>query len=209
MNPLTLIQTRRLLAAATIEISESAPLVAQALLNGGLDVMEVTFRNTHAAESIRRIRSEVPDMCVGAGTLLTAKQVEEAKIAGAHFGVSPGFNPTVVRACAAQGLPFITGVQTSGEIERALELGCSVVKLFPAAAIGGTAYIEAIAGPYAHTLLRLIPFGGIHEQNLSTYLALPLVAAVGGSWLTDTKLVRACDWTGITDRARRARAIAS
>ena len=203
-TPTELITRRRLLSAAVIEAPELAVPLARALLAGGLDVMEVTFRNPHAAECVRRIRAEVPGMTVGAGTLLTSDQLRAAREAGAQFGVSPGFNLRLVRHAVEEQFPFVPGVLTPGEMEQSMELGCPLVKFFPAAAGGGPAFIRAIAAPYAHTALRLVPLGGIGEDNLSSYLALPLVAAVGGSWLTDAKLTAAAAWSEITLRTRRA-----
>jgi 2-dehydro-3-deoxyphosphogluconate aldolase/(4S)-4-hydroxy-2-oxoglutarate aldolase len=204
MNIQQRIASRRILSAAVIASPSHAVPLANALLAGGLDVMEVTFRNPHAAECIRRIRAEVPRMCVGAGTLLTLGQLDEARTAGAQFGVSPGFNPTVVRAAVDRNFLFIPGVLTPGEMEQSLELGCPWVKFFPAAAAGGVDFIKAVAAPYAHTSLRLIPLGGVTEQTLADYLALPLVVAVGGSWLTDRELAAAERWNDITELTRRA-----
>ena len=199
----------RILSAAVIDDPAHAVPLARALLAGGLDVMEVTFRNAHAAECIRRIRAEVPAMMVGAGTLLTPAQVDEARAAGAAFGVTPGFNPTIVRHAVASGFTLAPGVLTPGEMEQSLELGCPTVKFFPAAAAGGPDFIKAIAAPYAHTPLRIVPLGGIGEHNLAAYLALPLVVAIGGSWLTDRKLAAAGQWTEITSMTRRAVALSS
>lgn len=204
MNLLTELGRARILSAAVIDDPAVAVPLARALLAGGLGIMEVTFRNAHAAECIGRIRSEVPAMAVGAGTLLTPAQIDEAIRAGAQFGVSPGFNPSVVRHAVAAGFPFAPGVLTPGEIEQSLALGCSVVKFFPAAPAGGPDFITAIAAPYAHTGLRLIPLGGISETNLADYLALPIVIAVGGSWLTDRKLAAAGKWDEITRMTRCA-----
>jgi 2-dehydro-3-deoxyphosphogluconate aldolase / (4S)-4-hydroxy-2-oxoglutarate aldolase len=199
----------RILSAAVIDDPAHAVPLARALLAGGLDVMEVTFRNAHAAECIRRIRAEVPAMLVGAGTLLTPAQVDEAQAAGAAFGVTPGFNPTVVRHAVATAFTLAPGVLTPGEMEQALEFGCPTVKFFPASAAGGPDFIKAVAAPYAHTALRLVPLGGIGEHNLAAYLGLPLVVAVGGSWLTDRKLAAAGRWDEITALTRRAVAAAS
>jgi 2-dehydro-3-deoxyphosphogluconate aldolase/(4S)-4-hydroxy-2-oxoglutarate aldolase len=199
----------RILSAAVIDDPLHAVPLARALLAGGLDVMEVTFRNAYAAECIRRIRAEVPAMVVGAGTLLTPAQVDEARAAGAAFGVTPGFNPTIVRHAVATGFTLAPGVLTPGEMEQSLELGCPTVKFFPAAAAGGPDFIKAIAAPYAHTPLRIVPLGGIGEHNLAAYLSLPLVVAVGGSWLTDRKLAAAGQWTEITALTRRAVALSS
>jgi 2-dehydro-3-deoxyphosphogluconate aldolase/(4S)-4-hydroxy-2-oxoglutarate aldolase len=204
MNLLTELSRTRILSAAVIDDPAHAIPLARALLAGGLGIMEVTFRNAHAAECIRRIRSEVPAMTVGAGTLLTPVQIDEAIKAGAQFGVSPGFNPTVVRHAVAAGFPFAPGVLTPGEMEQSLELGCPVMKFFPAAAAGDTDFIKAIAAPYAHTALRLVPLGGIGETNLGDYLALPSVIAVGGSWLTDRKLAAAGNWEDISKLTKRA-----
>lgn len=209
MKPFDLIRQRRVLSAAVIDAPQHAVPLARALLAGGLDAMEITFRNPHAAECVRRIRSEVPEMTVGGGTLLTPAQVDDARTAGAHFGVSPGFNPRVVAHAVAQGFPFIPGVLTPGEMEQSVQLGCALVKFFPAHAAGGPDFIRAIAAPYAHTPLRLIPLGGIREQTLAAYLALPLVAAVGGSWLTDRQLAATGAWSEITERTRRAVHLAS
>ncbi|MBS1852865.1 MAG: bifunctional 4-hydroxy-2-oxoglutarate aldolase/2-dehydro-3-deoxy-phosphogluconate aldolase [Acidobacteria bacterium] len=203
------IKARRILAAATLPSADLAVPVARALCEGGLDVMEVVFRSRGAAASIERIRAHVPDMQVGAGTLLTCAQIEEALAAGAQFGVSPGFNPTVVKAAQNLGLVFIPGVATPGEMERALELGCETVKFFPAEAAGGVKFLRAVAGPYAHTALRVIPFGGIGPHNLTDYLANPLVAAVGGSWIVHREKVLAGDWKGITELAQGAVSLAA
>lgn len=200
----TALARARILSAAVIDTPEHAVPLAQALLAGGLDVMEVTFRNPHAAECIRRIRAEVPAMLVGAGTLLTPAQVDEARAAGAAFGVTPGFNPAIVRHAVESGFTLAPGVLTPGEMEQSFALGCPTVKFFPAAAAGGPEFIRAVAAPYAHTSLRLVPLGGVNEANLATYLALPLVVAVGGSWLTDRNLAAAGRWEEIAALTRRA-----
>ena len=203
------IKVQRILAAATIPSADLAVPVARALYEGGLHVMEVVFRNRDAAESIRKIRTDIPDMQVGAGTLLTSAQIEEALAAGAQFGVSPGFNPTVVKAAHNINFPFIPGVATPGEMERALELGCETVKFFPAEAAGGVKFLRAVAGPYAHTALRVIPFGGIGPHNLTDYLSSPLVVAVGGSWIVAHEMVLARNWKGITKLAHDAVGLAA
>jgi 2-dehydro-3-deoxyphosphogluconate aldolase / (4S)-4-hydroxy-2-oxoglutarate aldolase len=196
--------TQRVLVAASIPSAELAIPVARALLEGGLDVMEVVFRTRDAAESIPRIRAELPNMQVGAGTLLTVTQIEQALAAGAEFGVSPGFNPTTVKFAVDSGLPFIPGVATPGEMESALELGCNVVKFFPADATGGTRFLRALTGPYGHTSLHIIPFGGSGPHNLIDYLAIPLVAAVGGSWVATREMILAEGWLAITKMASEA-----
>ena len=189
---------RRIVSIAVLDRAEHAPPLALALLAGGLDVIEVTFRTPAAAASIAAIRAACPDMLVGAGTLLTAEQARQAKAAGAQFAVAPGLNETVVRAAQECGLPFFPGVATPSDIERALELGCRCLKFFPAEAAGGVPMLQALTGPYAHTGLKFIPTGGIGLKNLASYLALPVVVAIGGSWMAERKLINDGNWSAIT-----------
>lgn len=191
-----------------LESAESAEPLAEALLEGGLDIMEVTFRTDAAEESIKRIAKSFPDVLLGAGTLLTPDQVKQARDAGAVFGVSPGLNESVVGAAREAGMTLSPGVMTPSEVEQGLQLGCMLQKFFPAEAAGGARMLKALAGPYAHTGLMFIPTGGITSLNLRDYLALPVVAAIGGSWMVDKKLINAGDWTGITKRTKEALAAA-
>lgn len=160
--------------------ADAVPL-AQALVRGGLPCAEVTFRTGAAAESIRRIAGEVPDLLVGAGTVLTPMQVEQARDAGAAFIVAPGFNPATADACAARALPFFPGVCTPTEIEAALQHELRVLKFFPAAPMGGVAYLKAIAAPYG--MIEFIPTGGINAASIGEYLGFKRVVACGGSWM--------------------------
>lgn len=199
---------QRVVPVAVIERAGDAPHIARALLAGGLSTLELTLRTPAALDSLRAIRREVPEMQVGAGTVLTVDQVDQVLAAGAFFAVAPGTNARVVRHALHRGLPFYPGVMTPSEVEAALALGCTLQKFFPASVAGGLDMVRALAGPYAHTGLKLIPLGGVTAQNMKDYLAHPLVAAVGGSWLVDPKLVAAQDWAGITKRAAEALAIA-
>ena len=160
--------------------------------------MEVTFRTSTAAESIKRIRQGLPGMCIGAGTLLTAEQVQRAVDAGAQFGVSPGLNELVLATASKNKIPFFPGVMTPTEVDRALNLGWKHLKFFPAGAAGGVAMLKALAGPFAHTGVKFVPTGGINAANLPDYLALPQVAAIGGSWMAERKLVTEKAWSKIT-----------
>ena len=202
------IEEKRILPVLTLESPAEALAVAQALVAGGLPVMEVTFRTAAAADCVRAIREAFPEVALGAGTLLTAEQVRRAKAAGAQFGVAPGINPTVVRAAADLGLPFYPGVMTPSEVELGLSLGCTLQKFFPADVAGGVKMLKALAGPYAHTGVKFIPLGGVNAGNAAEFLALPNVAAIGGSWIADKKLIAAKDWAGITKNAREAMAVA-
>jgi 2-dehydro-3-deoxyphosphogluconate aldolase/(4S)-4-hydroxy-2-oxoglutarate aldolase len=198
------IHGKRLVPVVVLDDAEAAEPLAEALLAGGLDIMEITFRTAAAAESIRRIAAAYPEILLGAGTLLAAEQVRQARDAGAVFGVAPGLNESVVAAAREVGMTLAPGVMTPSEIEQGLELGCMLQKFFPAEAAGGARMLKALAGPYAHTGLMFVPTGGINALNLRDYLALPVVAAVGGSWMVERSLISAGDWTTITERTREA-----
>lgn len=187
-----------------VDGADDAVLLALALLEGGLNVIEVTFRTANAAEAVRAIAQKVPEMLLGAGTLLTAAQVREAKDAGAQFGVAPGLNLDVVSAAKKMDLPFIPGVMTPSEVENALAAGCKLLKFFPANIAGGVPMLKALAAPYAQTGVKFMALGGIKAENMREYLQEPIVAAVGGSWLVEPALVAKRDWKTITARTREA-----
>ena len=189
-------------------VDHAVPL-AKALLAGGVNVMELTLRTDAAVESLKRIRTEVPEMTAGIGTVLTPKQVDEVAAAGAHFAVAPGLNPRVVQRAAEAGLPFAPGVMTPSDVERAVELGCRELKFFPAMPSGGLPMVNSIRAPFAHLGVRFIPLGGVNADNMSDWLASPAVFAVGGSWLTPKSAVAAGDWAEITHRASEAVTIAN
>lgn len=197
MNTETFLK-QRLICVAVIDQPDDAVPLAEALLAGGLNVIEVTFRTATAAESIKRIRQKLPGMGIGAGTLLSAEQVQRAVDAGAQFGVSPGLNETVLAAAIKNKVPFFPGVMTPTELDRALNLGCKQLKFFPAEAAGGVVMLKALAGPFSHTGVKFIPTGGINATNLAGYLAIPQVAAIGGSWMAERKLVTEKAWPKIT-----------
>ncbi|MCS7338655.1 MAG: bifunctional 4-hydroxy-2-oxoglutarate aldolase/2-dehydro-3-deoxy-phosphogluconate aldolase [Verrucomicrobiae bacterium] len=200
---------RRVIAVAAIDTPENAVRLADALLAGGLDIIEITFRTAAAEQCIAKVREKFPTMLVGAGTVLEPEQLVRAQAAGAQFGVAPGLNERVVQKAAELGMPFMPGVMTPSEVERALGLGCKLLKFFPAQAAGGTKTLKALAGPYAHTGVKFIPLGGIDASNAAEYLAMPIVAAVGGTWLADAKLVAAGNWTQITALTKQALEIAA
>jgi 2-dehydro-3-deoxyphosphogluconate aldolase/(4S)-4-hydroxy-2-oxoglutarate aldolase len=190
------IRATRLLPVVVVEDADQSVPLAKALAAGGLPVAEITFRTAAAAEVIRRIRDEVPEMLVGAGTVLTAQQVREARLAGAAFLVTPGFNPATVDAAAAEGMPIVPGINNPTGVEQAMAHGLDTVKFFPAEASGGVAFLKALMGPYAG--MKFVPTGGIGPGNLSSWLALPAVLACGGSWMVDPVLVRAGRFDEIT-----------
>jgi 2-dehydro-3-deoxyphosphogluconate aldolase/(4S)-4-hydroxy-2-oxoglutarate aldolase len=189
---------QRLICVAVIDQPDDAVPLAEALLAGGLNGIEVTFRTAGAAEAIRRIRQSVPQIAVGAGTLLTADTVKQAVDAGAQFGVSPGLSEAVSKAAHDHQLPLFPGVVTPSEIMRALDLGWKHLKFFPAETFGGVNALKALAGPFGHTGVKFVPTGGITAATLPNYLAVPQVAAIGGSWMAERKLVAEKSWQKIT-----------
>ena len=203
------ILAKRIIPVVVLDSAEDAEPLAEALLAGGLDIMEITFRTDAAEESIRRIAKRFPEMLLGAGTLLDSDQVKRAREAGAVFGLAPGVNPETVATAQEVGLQFSPGVMTPSEVEQALALDCKLLKFFPAEAAGGVAMLKALAGPYAHTGVKFTPTGGIHAANLTDYLRLPVVAAIGGSWMVDTTLVKEGKWGAITQRTAAALELAA
>jgi 2-dehydro-3-deoxyphosphogluconate aldolase / (4S)-4-hydroxy-2-oxoglutarate aldolase len=179
----------------TLSRPEDGVPVADALLAGGLTCVEITFRSDAAAAAIAEIRSHVPAILVGAGTILTTAQADAAIAAGAAFLVAPGFNPAVVDHVLGRGVPMLPGICTPTEIEQALERGLGLVKFFPAAAMGGVRFLRALAGPYP--MVRYVPTGGITLGDVAEYLGLPSVVAVGGTWLATRDLVAAGAWQTI------------
>jgi len=179
-----------------IDDEEKAVPLAKALAAGGIPCAEVTFRTAQGVEAIKRITKEVPEVLVGAGTVLTPAQVDQAIEAGARFIVSPGLNPKTVEYCAQKGIPVTPGCSSPSDIERALELGLDVVKFFPAEQAGGLDYIKAVSAPYPN--LKFVPTGGIHAGNITKYIAFDRILACGGSWMVTADLINAGNFEKIT-----------
>lgn len=188
----------KLLPAVTLSDADLALRVAESLLNGGIDVMEVTFRTQATASSIAAIAQEFPEMQIGAGTILSPDQLVAARDAGAQFGLSPGFSNPVTKKAKELEFPFIPGVMTPTDIETALNAGYKTLKLFPASDMGGVTYINSLAGPYQHTGIRFLTMGGINEANLDSYLKHDMVISAGGSWLCPTALIQQKKFDEIT-----------
>jgi len=198
------IQRSGVIAVLVLDRADDAVPLAHALLEGGVDIMELTLRTPAAIEGLRRIKADVPEMTAGIGTILIPEQVEQVVDAGAVFGVAPGLNPRVVEKAQQIGLPFSPGVATPTDIERAVELGCNLLKFFPAEPLGGLKYLKGMSAPYAHLDLKYVPLGGINQDNLASYLSFPSILAVGGSWIAARPLIQNNDWAQITENARRA-----
>lgn len=196
------ISRHRLVPVIRLDDPERAQPLAGTLAGAGLPVMEITFRSDAAEESIRRVASSAGEILLGAGTVLSVDQVKRAVDAGAAFIVTPGFNPRVVEYCVEGGIPITPGVNDPSAVEAALEYGLSVLKFFPAEASGGIPMLRAFAGPYAG--VRFVPTGGVGPKNLTDYLALKNVAAVGGSWMVPSDRIAAGDWEEIGRLTREA-----
>ena len=187
--------TLRVIPVVVLErVADAAPL-GRALVAGGLPCAEVTFRTPAAAAAIAELAADSA-MLVGAGTVVRADQVDEALAAGASFVVSPGFSPSVVRRCQELGVPVLPGVATPTELMMALDAGLTVVKFFPAETNGGVPALKALSAPFGG--VRFVPTGGVSVGNLSSYLSVPSVLAVGGSWMVAPALVAAGDFDEIS-----------
>lgn len=191
-----------------IEIEDAAhalPL-ADALIEGGLPVAEVTFRTPAAPAAIATIAQERPDVVIGAGTVLTHAEVDAAVEAGARFALSPGLDADTIAYAGARGLPFAPSVMTPSELQAAIKHGCEMVKYFPAMASGGPKMLASISGPYAHCGMGFNPTGGVTLDNMAEWLALPQVRAVGGTWIARRADIAAGNWDVIAANAKAAAA---
>ncbi|WP_345266255.1 bifunctional 4-hydroxy-2-oxoglutarate aldolase/2-dehydro-3-deoxy-phosphogluconate aldolase [Nocardioides nanhaiensis] len=188
-----------------LERLEHAVPVARALVAGGLPAIELTLRTEVALEALRAIATEVPEILVGAGTILSPAQAQEARDAGARFLVSPGATPALLAGMLDTGLPFLPGTATVSEVLAVLEAGVTEMKFFPAEASGGAPYLKSLASPVPTA--RFCPTGGITAASAPAYLALPNVGCVGGSWLTPADVLAAEDWGRVETLAREAAAL--
>ncbi|GAA5510836.1 bifunctional 4-hydroxy-2-oxoglutarate aldolase/2-dehydro-3-deoxy-phosphogluconate aldolase [Novipirellula caenicola] len=198
---LSRLRTSGVVAGFSVERVADAVPIARALLDGGIDAIELTLRTDAGIESVRAICAEFPEMLVGVGTILTPETAKQVHAAGAAFGVAPGTNPRVVRAAQQAGLPFAPGIATPTDLELAIELGCRFVKFFPAEPCGGIEYLRSMSAPYKHLNIEYFPLGGINADNMLLYLQEPNVLAIGGSWIVNKQLVESQAWTGISARA--------
>ncbi len=184
-----------------IAINDAAHAVplAKVLVENGLPCAEVTFRTDAAQESIRLMRDAYPELLIGAGTVLTTQQVDQAISAGADFIVSPGLNPTTVRYCQQRGIAIVPGVNNPSLVEQAMELGLKTLKFFPAEPSGGVAMLKALSAVYP---VQFMPTGGINPRNVADYLAIPSVVACGGTWMVPSDLMDSGNWDEIARLVR-------
>ncbi len=185
-----------------IDDAKDAVPLAKALIDGGLAAAEITFRTAAAADAIKAIHEAYPDMLIGAGTVLTPEQADTAIACGAHFIVSPGFNPTVVKHCINKGYIIIPGTSNPSDVEAAIELGLTTVKFFPAEAAGGLPMLKSMAAPY--TMMKFMPTGGLNEKNILSYLEFNKVIACGGSFMVKDEYIKNGEFDKIRELTENA-----
>ena len=198
------IEQAGIIAVLVIEKVEHTRPLLNALQEGGIRAIELTMRTDCALEAMEIACTEFPEIIVGAGTVLTPKQLADVEKTGAKFAVAPGMNPVVLQAAALMNFSFAPGIATPSEIEIALMHDCRLLKLFPAEGLGGLSYLNTINAPYKHLDLQYIPLGGLNIDNMQTYLESPLVPALGGSWIAPPALIAKGDWETIHSNARAA-----
>jgi 2-dehydro-3-deoxyphosphogluconate aldolase/(4S)-4-hydroxy-2-oxoglutarate aldolase len=203
MNDLLMkISNMGIVPIVTLDKPQQAIPLVKAIYAGGIECAEITFRTIAAEESIKVISKEIPEILIGAGTILTVEQVDKAVAAGAKFIVTPGLNPKIVKYCLDKGVMIIPGCATPSDIETAIGFGLEVVKFFPAEAAGGIDMIKAMSAPYA--FIKFMPTGGIDIKNLNTYLSFNKVIACGGSWMVNKDLITNCNYETVTKLSREA-----
>ena len=207
MNMVETLGKAGIIPVIVIDDIEKAVPLARALVNGGLPVLEVTFRTACAAEAIQKIKAEVPGATLIAGTVLKFEQLVAARAAGAEACVAPGFDPEIVAAANRLGIPFCPGVATASELSQALALGCGMVKFFPAESAGGVKYIKDLLGAFRWTGVKIMPTGGVKPTNVADYLAVPEIVCCGGTWIAPKDAIAAGDWAKIEALAAEAAAL--
>lgn len=203
-NPFGAIAALGIVPVISIDRATDAVPLADALLEGGLPVAEITFRTPAAAAVMEKISAERPQLLVGAGTVLDLASLEAAQKSGARFGLAPGFDATIVEAAANAGFPFAPGVMTPSDVSAAASRGIRIMKFFPAGAAGGPKALDAVAAPFRHLGLRFMPTGGVNLDNMSEWLKLKDVAAVGGTWIAKPEDIAEGRFAEIAQRARAA-----
>jgi 2-dehydro-3-deoxyphosphogluconate aldolase/(4S)-4-hydroxy-2-oxoglutarate aldolase len=204
-----LIEGYGVIPVIVMESPDQAMPLADALIEGGLPVAEITFRTQAAAHVIEALTKNRPELIVGAGTILSVENLLKAQACGAAFGVSPGFNPRIVEKAFELNFPFFPGIMTPTDIERALSAGVRILKFFPAEATGGLHMLEALSAPYEHLGVRFIPTGGINIHNLESYLRSKSVLGVGGTWIADKDAVSLRQWNTIKENVGLVKKIVS
>jgi 2-dehydro-3-deoxyphosphogluconate aldolase/(4S)-4-hydroxy-2-oxoglutarate aldolase len=195
---------RPVIPVIVIDDANDAVPLAEALLVGGMDVIEVTCRTAAAPQALANIKKALPDMLLGAGTVVTEDQAKMCIDTGVNFGLAPGLNPDTVNYFQENDTLFIPGIMTPSEIEQGLSLGCKMLKFFPAGAAGGVNMLKNLGAPYASLGVRFCPTGGLSLDNMNDYLSLPIVSAIGGSWLATKQQIADKQWAIITEQVKAA-----
>ena len=200
---------RPVIPVIVIDDANDAEPLAEALLKGGMDVIEVTCRTAAAPEALARIKKAFPEMMLGAGTVVTEEQAKMCIDTGVSFGLAPGLNPDTVEYFNENNTLFIPGIMTPSEIEAGLALGCKLLKFFPAGAAGGVNMLKNLGAPYGPLGVKFCPTGGLKLDNMNDYLSLPIVSAIGGSWLATKQQIADKQWDVITQQVKDALAKAA
>lgn len=203
-NPIDLIAGLGVVPVIAIERAADAVALADALLEGGLPVAEITFRTEAAADVLAAMRDARPELCIGAGTILDKPNLDRAIASGARFGLAPGYDPEIVEAAKAANLPFCPGIMTPSDLTLAAARGVRLAKFFPAGVAGGPKALSGISAPFAHLGIRFIPTGGVTEGTIGEWLAIKQVVAVGGTWIAKTEDIREGRFADIARNARSA-----
>lgn len=203
-NPIDLIAGLGVVPVIAIERAADAVALADALLEGGLPVAEITFRTEAAADVLAAMRDARPELCIGAGTILDKPNLDRAITSGARFGLAPGYDPEIVEAAKAANLPFCPGIMTPSDLTLAAARGVRLAKFFPAGVAGGPKALSGISAPFAHLGIRFIPTGGVTEGTIGEWLAIKQVVAVGGTWIAKTQDIREGRFADIARNARSA-----
>lgn len=201
------IQESGIVAVIIIDKVRHAIPLAEALLKGGVDAIELTLRTTAALDAAAMIKKEVPDITLGFGTVINTEQVKKVVDVGADFAVAPGCNPKIIQEAQKLGLPFAPGIMTPSDIEIAIENGCRIIKFFPAVTSGGISHLDSMVAPYKYLGLQFIPLGGVNMDNAEQYLRSPLITAIGGSWVANRKLIQDENWGQIASNSEEIRAL--
>lgn len=198
------LEKRGVVAVLEINNVEDAVPSARALVKGGVTAIELALRTPAAIPAIERIHKEVPEMMIGIGTVIKRGQAKQVKELGASFAVSPGFNPNIVKEADECHLPFAPGITTASELEGAVEMGCNLLKFFPAVPMGGVNYLKSMIGPYSYLGLKFFPLGGVTVENMVNFAKIKNVLCIGGTWISKKDLIETHNWDEITKRAAEA-----
>ncbi|TWF59010.1 bifunctional 4-hydroxy-2-oxoglutarate aldolase/2-dehydro-3-deoxy-phosphogluconate aldolase [Neorhizobium alkalisoli] len=203
-DPIDIIAGLGVVPVIAIERASDAVPLADALLEGGLPVAEITFRTEAAADVLAAMRDARPELCIGAGTILDKANLARAVASGARFGLAPGYDPDIVDAAKAANLPFCPGIMTPSDLTLAAARGVRLAKFFPAGVAGGPKALSGISAPFAHLGIRFIPTGGVTEATIGDWLAIRQVVAVGGTWIAKTEDIRDGRFAEIAKNAKAA-----